>query len=121
MQTFKEVFNIRPVFSRYVTTWSVTKVSTFIKSKRTPTYCDLKKFLINQQCSCALATVQRDQTIKSFNLDYIKISSDMLVLFVPKTLKTTKPRDHLKTVTLNLRLLNTLKFMWQLILNSILK
>ena len=35
MQTFKEHFNIRPAFSRHVTTWSVTKVSTFIKSKQT--------------------------------------------------------------------------------------
>ena len=44
---------------------------------------------------CALATCQRDQTIKFFNLDYIKIPIDKIVLFVPKTLKTTKQDHHL--------------------------
>ena len=38
----KGVFNIRPALPRYVTTWDVTKVFTFIKSKRTLTNCDLK-------------------------------------------------------------------------------
>ena len=44
---------------------------------------------------CALATCQRDQTIKFLNLDYIKIPIDKIVLFVPKTLKTTKQDHHL--------------------------
>ena len=38
----KGVFNIRPALPRYVTTWDVTKVFSFIKSKPTLTDCDLK-------------------------------------------------------------------------------
>ena len=38
----KGVFNIWPALPRYVTTWDVTKVFTFIKSKPTLTNCDLK-------------------------------------------------------------------------------
>ena len=38
----KGVFNIMPVLLRCVTTWDVTKVFTFIKSKPTLTNCDLK-------------------------------------------------------------------------------
>ena len=38
----KGIFNIRLVLTRYVTTWDVNKVFTFIKSKQTLTNCDLK-------------------------------------------------------------------------------
>ena len=38
----KGVFNIRPALPRYVPTWDVTKVFSFIKSKPTLTDCDLK-------------------------------------------------------------------------------
>ena len=74
-----------------VTTWDVTKVFTFIKSKPTP------HRLAVLLC---LTTGQRDQTIKCLNLDYIKISSDKVVLFVPETLKTTRPGHHLPPIEL---------------------
>ena len=41
----KEVFNIRPVLPRCVTTWNVAKVFTFIKSKPTHTNCDLETLI----------------------------------------------------------------------------
>ena len=53
----------------------------------------------NQLLLC-LTTGQRDQTIKCLNLDYIKISSDKVVLFVPETLKITKPGHHLPPIEL---------------------
>ena len=34
------------------------------------------------------------------NLDYIKISSDKVVLFVPETLKSTRPDHHLPPIKL---------------------
>ena len=83
----KGVFNIRPTLPRYVTTWDVTKVFTFIKSKPTLTNCDLKTLSHRLAILLCLTTGQRDQTIKCLNLDYIKISSDKEVLFVPETLK----------------------------------
>ena len=86
---------------RYVTTWDVTKVFTFIKSKPALTNCDLKTpphILVILLC---LTTGQRDQTIKCLNLDYIKISGDKVVLFVPETLKTTRPGHHLPPIELN--------------------
>ena len=43
---------------------------------------------------------QRDQTIKCLNLDYIKISSDKLVLLVSETLKSTRPGHHLPPIEL---------------------
>ena len=88
-------FNIRPALPRYVTAWDVTKVLTFIKSKPTLTNCDLKTLSHRQAILLCLTTGQRDQTIKCLNLDYIKISSDNVVLFVPETLKTTRPGHHL--------------------------
>ena len=90
----KGVFNIRPALPRYVTTWDVTKVFTFIKSKPSLTNYDLKTLYHR------LATGQRDQTIKCLNLDYIKISSDKVALFVPETLKTTRSGHHLPPMEL---------------------
>ena len=91
----KGVFNIRPALPRYVTTWDVTKVFTFIKSKPTFTNCDLKTLSHRLAILLCLTTGQRDQTIQCLNLDYIKISSDNVVLFVPETLKTTRSGYHL--------------------------
>ena len=96
----KEVFNIRPVLPRCVTTWNVTKVFTFIKSKPTHRNCDLKTLSYRLAILLCLTTVQRDQTIKCLNLDYIKISSDKVVLFVPETLKATRPGHHLPPIEL---------------------
>ena len=92
---FNGVFNIRPVLPRYVTTWDVTKVFTFIKSKPTLTNCDLKTLSHRLAILLCLTSGQRDQTINCLNLDCIKISSDKVVLFVPETLKTTRPGHHL--------------------------
>ena len=47
--------------------------------------------------SC-LTTGQRDQTIKCLYLNYIKIFSDKVVLFVPQTLKTNQPGHHLPPI-----------------------
>ena len=45
-------------------------------------------------------TGQRVQTINCLNLDYVKIPSDKVVLFVPETLKTTRPGHHLPPIEL---------------------
>ena len=96
----KGVFNIRPALSRYVTTWNVTKVFTFIQSKPSLTSLDLKTLSHRLAIFLYLTTGQRDQTIKCLNLDCIKISSDKVVLFVPETLKTTRPGHHLPPIEL---------------------
>ena len=94
----KEVFNIRPALPRCVTTWDVTKVFTFIKSKPTLKNCDLKTLSHRLAILLCLTTGQRDQTIKCLNLDSIKISSDKVILFVPETLKSTRPGHHLSPI-----------------------
>ena len=96
----KGIFNIRPALSRYVTTWDVAKIFTFIKSKPTLTNCDLKTHSHRLAILLCLTTGQRDQNIKCLNLDCIKISSDKVVLFVPETLKTTRPGHHLPPIEL---------------------
>ena len=85
---------------RYVATWDATKVFAFIKSKPTLSNCDLKTFSHRLAILLCLTTGQRDQTIKCLNLDCIKISSDKVVLFVPETLKTTRPGHHLPPIEL---------------------
>ena len=56
----KGVFNIRPALLRYVTTWDVTKVFTFIKSKPTLTNCNLKTLSHRLSILLCLTTGQRD-------------------------------------------------------------
>ena len=94
----KGVFNIRSSLPRYVTTWDVANVLTFIKSKPTFTVCDLKTASHRLTMLLCLTTDQRDQTIKCLNLDYWKISSDKVVLFVADTLKTTRSGHHLPPI-----------------------
>ena len=96
----KGVFNIRLALPRYVTTWDVTKIFTFIKLRPTLTNCDLKTLSHRLAILLCLTTGQRDQTIKCLNLDCIKISSDEVVLFVPETLKTTRSGHHLPPIEL---------------------
>ena len=96
----KEVFNIRQALPRYVITWNVTKVFTFIKSKPAVTNCDLKTLSHRLAIILCLTTSQRAQTIKCLNLDYITISSDKVLLFMPETLKTTRPGHHLPPIEL---------------------
>ena len=96
----KGIFNIRPALPKYVTTWDVANVFTFIKSKPTLTNCDLKTLSHRLAILLCLTTGQRNQTIKGLKLDCIKISSDKGVLFVPETLKTTRPGHHLPPIEL---------------------
>ena len=91
------VFNIWPALLN-VTIWDVTKVFTFIKSRPILTNFDLKTLSHRLAILLCLITGQRDQTIKCLNLDCIKISSNKAVLFVPETLKTTRPGHHLPPI-----------------------
>ena len=86
---------------RFVTTWNFAKVFTFIKSKSTLTNCDLKTFFNRIAILLCLTAGQGDQTIKCLSLDDKKISSDKVVLFVPETLKATRPGHHLPPIELN--------------------
>ena len=83
-----------------VTTWDVTKVFTFMKSKPTLINCDLETLSHRLAILLCLTTGQRDQTIKCLNLYCIKISGDNVVLFVPETLKTTRAGHHLPPIEL---------------------
>ena len=85
---------------RYLTTWDVNKVFTFVKSKPTLAGYDLKTLSHRLAILLCLTAGQREQTIKCFDLDYIKISSDKVVLFVPETLKATRPGHHLPPIEL---------------------
>ena len=78
-----------------VTTWDVTNIFTFIKSKPTLTDCDLKTLSHRLAIILCLTTAQKDQIVECFDLDYVKISSDKVVLFVRETLKPTRPGYHL--------------------------
>ena len=85
---------------RYVTTWDVTKIFTFIKLRPTLTNCDLKTLSHRLAILLCLTTDQRGHTIKCLDFDYIKISSDKIVLFVRQNLKTTGPGHHLSPMEL---------------------
>ena len=69
-------------------------------SKPALTNCDLKTLSHRLAIILCLTTGQRDQTIKCLNLDYITISSDKVLLFMPETLKTTRPGHHLPPIEL---------------------
>ena len=96
----KGAFNIRPALPGYITIWYVSNVFTFIKSKPTLTDCDLNTPSHSLAKLLCLTAGQRDQTAKCSNLNYTKIYSNKVVLFVLETLKTTGPGDHLPPIEL---------------------
>ena len=96
----KGEFNIRLALPRYVTNWDVTKVFAFIKSKPALTNCHLKTLSHILAVLLCLTTGQRDQTIKCWNLYYINISSDKVVLLAPETVKTTRPGHYYPPIEL---------------------
>ena len=98
----KGVFNIRPALPRYVTTWDIIKIFTFIKSKPTLTNCDLKTLFLKLVILLCLTTDQRDQPIKCLNLKLINISSEKVDLLVPETWKTSRPGHHLPPIELTI-------------------
>ena len=63
----KGFFNIRPDLPRYATTWDVTKVFTFNKSK--PIFADCDLTTVSQRLATPLhsTTSQINQTIKSLD------------------------------------------------------
>ena len=102
------VFNIKPALPKYVTTWDVTKVFPFIKSKPTLTNCDLKTLSHRIAILSCLTTGEKDKTVKCLNLDYIKIPSDKVVSLMPETLKTTRPGTSHHLPPIELSILNSI-------------
>ena len=92
----KEIFNITPVFLRYVTTYDITKVFTFIKSKPALTDSDLKTLSYRLAILLCSTTGQREQTIKCLTFYCINLSNDKIVFFVPKILESTRTGYQLK-------------------------
>ena len=76
------VFNLTLALSRYIATWSMTKVFNHIKGKSTLPTCDLKTGSHRLTILLCLTIGQKDQTIQCFNLDYIKILNEKAILFV---------------------------------------
>ena len=98
----KGVFNIKPVLSKNVPILCITKVCIFFQLLSAFLFLLFKSKLLQTvtwktvfhrfTMDLCLPTGQGDQTIECLNLDYIKISSDKIVLLVPET---ARPGDHL--------------------------
>ena len=94
----KGIFESRPSLPRYHETWDVTIVLKHLAGLGPPESLSFKNLTLKVVMLMALLSGQRRQTLHSFNLDTMKLSSDKCVFVIQSLLKTSKPGKHLSFV-----------------------
>ena len=91
----KVIFNFKSAMPRYQDSFYHYQFKT-----NSEKLCELTTDFHRLALLLCLTAGQRDQTIKCLNLNYITISSNKVVFFVPENLKTTRPGHHLPPIQL---------------------
>ena len=85
----KGVFNIRPSFPQYTTTWNPDIILSHITNLTDN--CELSLKQLSQKLSILLCLLsgKRDQTITKLSLDHTSLGKSKCTFFVPEFLKTS--------------------------------
>ena len=94
----KGIFECRPSLPRYQETWDVTVVLDYLAKLGPPEKLSLKNLTLKVVMLMALLSGQRCQTLHTFSIDFMQISSDKCVFFLNSLLKTSRPGKHLTYV-----------------------
>ena len=94
----KGIFECRPSLPRYQETWDVTVVLDYLAKLGPPEKLSLKNLTLKVVMLMALLSGQRRQTLHTFSIDCMQISSDKCVFFINSLLKTSRPGKHLTYV-----------------------
>lgn len=89
----KGVFNLRPPRPRYLFTWDVGKVLSYLESLYPLQDLDLKMLTLKCVALIALASAQRSQTLASLNLNSVLSTGTSFIFRVTTLLKTTRPKN----------------------------
>ena len=94
------VFNIRPSMPKYVATWDISCVFSYLKTQPSVETCDLKLLSHRLVILLCILTAQRDQTLSYFDLNFIRLEEESVTIIVPALLKQSKPGRHLSPIVL---------------------
>ena len=87
----KGVFNIRPSFPKYTTTWNPDIILSHITNLTDNCELSLKQLSQKLAILLCLLSGQRDQTITKLSLDHMSLGKSKCTFFVPELLKTSRP------------------------------
>lgn len=88
----KGIFNIRPPKCRYIFTWSVGKVLSYLATKNPLIDLSLKVLTLKCVALIALASAQRSQTLGAIDIKYIIWQDTSVILKINSLLKTSRPK-----------------------------
>lgn len=94
-QFMRGIFHLKPSLPRYVNTWDVQVVITYLNSLQT---WDLTLRLLSVKLATllALTTGQRCQTLWSIHIDDVEITTKFMKVRIHELLKQSKPNRHLQ-------------------------
>ena len=93
----KGVFELRPSFPKYTTTWSISTVFTFIR-KSPLSKLTLKELSYRIAFLLALLSGQRCQTLSKLSIDNMLISEEKITFVILEKLKHTRINSHQKPI-----------------------
>ena len=96
----KGVFNLRPAFLRFSTTWDVSVVLKYMKSFQAVKQCYLKSLSYRLAIFLCIETGLRNQTLSYMSIDLMMFEADKIAIFVLELLKQLRPGHHLEPVML---------------------
>ena len=91
----KGIFNMKPSLPRYVNTWDVQTVISYLDSLNT-LEVSLKLLSVKLTTLLALTTGQRCQTLWAIQVNDIEISEEFMKVRISKLLKQSKVNNHLR-------------------------
>ncbi len=96
----KGVFEHRPSLPKYDVIWDVSVVLRLLRSWQLQSI-SLKDLTLKLTTLLALASSQRVQTLKAFNIQNLTFQENKCVFVIDSVLKTTRPGNHLSTVVID--------------------
>ena len=87
----KAVYHTRPPKPRYVSTWNVTDVLSYLKEWSPPSLLDLRKLTLKLVMLCVLVSGQRCQTMQMLNLENMTRDKSSFRFTITKLIKQSRP------------------------------
>lgn len=91
VRLLKGIYTLRTPVPRYVSTWDVTKVTSYLQTLYPLDQLNLKKLTVKTVMLCALSSAQREQTLCALDLNYMTETPVCIRFAIAEKLKTSKP------------------------------
>lgn len=93
------VFNMRPALPRYVNTWDVSVVISYLKSQSPTEKLSFKQLTMKLVMLMALLSGQRAQSIQLLDISKMSRTADTVTFVVDQIVKQTRPGYHLQPIS----------------------